>query len=119
MRDYKRTDRVGDLIRAEIADILMKKIKDPRIGFVTLTEVDVSPDLRHAKVFFSELTAQPPTMEGLTSAVGFIRSELKKRLYLRYIPDLVFCRDDSIERGARMATLLDELKRTDEPAASH
>lgn len=107
--DFKRADRVGDLIRTEIADILLRKIKDPRVGFATMTRVEVSDDLKHAKVFFSVLGGEKEkkeTLRGLRSAVSFIRGELGRRLKLRYTPEIVFIFDESIERGAKMLDTL-------------
>jgi ribosome-binding factor A len=102
-RQYKRSDRVGELIKEEISNMLIHEIKDPRIGFVTLTKVILSNDLRKAKVFISilgEKAEKEGCFEGLRSARGFIRGELGKRLNLRYI---------SIEYGARISQLLANL----------
>jgi len=112
MLGYKRTERLNDQIRMEIADILMTKVKDPRVGFVTVTSVEVSPDLRCAKVFVSILTALAPsekTMEGLTKAAPFIRGELGRRLHIRYIPELTFQLDRSAEETDRVLKLLDKI----------
>ena len=112
MLGYKRTERLNDQIRMEIADILMTKVKDPRVGFVTVTSVEVSPDLRYAKVFVSILTALAPsekTMEGLTKAAPFIRGELGRRLHIRYIPELTFQLDRSAEETDRVLKLLDKI----------
>ncbi len=112
MLGYKRTERLNDQIRMEIADILMTKVKDPRVGFVTVTSVEVSQDLRYAKVFVSILAALAPsekTMEGLTKAASFIRGELGRRLHIRYIPELTFQLDRSAEETERVLKLLDEV----------
>ncbi|HLB95026.1 MAG TPA: 30S ribosome-binding factor RbfA [Nitrospiria bacterium] len=112
MLGYKRTERLNDQIRMEIADILMTKVKDPRVGFVTVTSVEVSPDLRYAKVFVSILAALAPsekTMEGLTKAAPFIRGELGRRLHIRYIPELTFQLDRSAEETDRVLKLLDKI----------
>ncbi len=109
---YKRAERVADLIRMEVADILARKTKDPRVGFMTVTGVDLSPDLRVAKVFVTTLQEgqeEEKALEGLTHALGFIRAELGRRLTLRYIPELKFCRDISEQRGNRIDQLLDSL----------
>jgi len=114
MTEYKRADRVGDTIRHEIADILLKKLKDPRVGFVTMTRVDVSDDLRHARVFVSVMgdeASKKNTLKGLNSARDFIRVELGKRLKLRVTPEVAFSIDESIERGARMLDILRNLKK--------
>jgi ribosome-binding factor A len=112
MENYKRTDRLGDQFRMEIADILLKKIKDPRIGFTTVTAVEISVDLRHAKVFVSSLeesAAKERTLEGLKRASGFIRSELGKRLKLRRIPELAFYQDQSMEKAAHLYEVIEGL----------
>ena len=114
MENYKRTDRLSDQFRMEIADILLKKIRDPRIGFITVTAVEVSVDLRHAKVFVSSLeesAAQQRTFQGLKKAAGFIRSELGKRLKLRRIPELVFQEDHSLKEVAHLYEVMEGLRR--------
>ncbi len=111
--DFKRADRVGDLIRAEIMDILLRKTKDPRVGFATVTAVKVSDDLKHARVLVSVMGGEDDkrrTMKGLKSAVSFIRGELGRRLKLRYTPELTFALDESIERGDKTLDLLKKLK---------
>lgn len=113
MFSYKRSDRLGGQIKEEIADIIMRKIHDPRIGFVTVTHVDLSDDLKNAKVYVSILDDskdKKATINGLLSASGYIRAELKKRLSIRFIPDLVFKIDDSVKEGIRMVRILDELE---------
>jgi ribosome-binding factor A len=104
-----RLERVGQLIRDEIADILHREIQDPLIGFVTLTEVEVSPDLRHAKVFFSVLGSPEQvqdSIKGLLRARKHINALLADRLDLRYIPKLRFVYDDTAAKAQRMAELL-------------
>jgi ribosome-binding factor A len=104
-----RLARLRELFKAEISAIVHKEMKDPRIGFVSVTDVDLSPDLRHAKVFVSILgdeAAKARTMAGLASAQGFIRTELGSRIRLRRVPELLFRLDESIERGARVQRLL-------------
>lgn len=104
-----RLARLRELFKHEISAILQREIKDPRIGFVSVTDVELSPDLRHAKIFVSILgdaEAKAKTMAGLGNARGFIRTELGKRIRLRYIPEVHFKLDESIERGARIQHLL-------------
>jgi ribosome-binding factor A len=104
-----RTERIGDLIQAEVSWILARRVKDPRIRMTTITGVDVSPDLLQAKVFFSvhgEEAAWTSTQEGLEAAAGFIRRELGGRLRLRRVPELTFVADRSLERAARIERLL-------------
>lgn len=96
----------------EIADILMRKIKDPRIGFVTVTGVDVSDDLRNAKVFVSIYGgSREDTLKGLESAAPFIRSELGRRMRLRLVPEILFRFDETVERGAHLMDILRDIKK--------
>ncbi|MCK8823503.1 30S ribosome-binding factor RbfA [Fuchsiella alkaliacetigena] len=108
-----RPRRVGELIKQEVSQMLLQdEIKDPRIGFVTITDVEVSGDLRHAKIFVSVLDdeqAKEETMEGLKNAVGYIRRELGQRIRLRHTPEIIFRYDNSIERGTKIFKILEEL----------
>ncbi|MCD6334848.1 MAG: 30S ribosome-binding factor RbfA [Candidatus Latescibacteria bacterium] len=110
--EYKRADRVSGVLQEEIS-LLVRKLKDPRIGFVTITGVDVTIDLRYAKVYVSVMgddeTVRAQTLEGLYSAAGFIRRELGRVLSLRRIPEIAFRYDESVERGARIDALLNSL----------
>jgi ribosome-binding factor A len=109
---YSRADRVADQIRMEVADILMRKIKDPRVRSVTVTDVELTNDLRIARVFVTALGADAETKDvfaGLAKASGFVRGELGRRLTLRYLPEVVFVKDVSGPRGDRVLQLLDEL----------
>lgn len=106
-----RTTRVGELLRAEIAELLLREVKDPRIGrgMVTITEVQVSPDLRRAVVYVSHLGTdeeRDEALAGLRHSAPFLHRELVHRLSLRNVPELVFRFDPSIERGARLAELI-------------
>jgi ribosome-binding factor A len=102
-------------MKQEIADILMRKIKDPRIGFVTVTDVEVADDLRNAKVFVSVYGSEKAaTLKGLESASPYIRSELGRRMRMKFIPELLFRYDDSVERGAHINELLHEIQEKDE-----
>jgi ribosome-binding factor A len=97
----------------EIADILFRKTKDPRIQSVTVTDVEMTRDLRQARVFFTTLAEEEAqVLEGLSKATGFIRGELSRRLSLRYSPELIFKKDVSGERRDRILSLLDELHGT-------
>ena len=114
MTTFKRADRVADLIQGEISDILLKQVRDPRIGAVTITGVKVTDDLRLAKIYFVELaqdTIHAETLAGLEKATGFLRRELGKRLQLRCVPDLIFRVDASFAYGNRIERLLAEIKR--------
>ncbi len=109
---YKRATRVADQIRMEVADIIMRKTKDPRVGAVTVTDVEVTNDLRLARVFMTTMLDAEREREafaGLEKAGGFIRSELGRRLNLRYTPELVFQKDTSGPRGDRILSILDHL----------
>jgi len=109
---YSRADRVADQIRMEVADILMRKIKDPRVRSVTVTDVELTNDLRIARVFVTALGTDAETKDvfaGLAKASGFVRSELGRRLALRYLPEVVFVKDISGPRADRVLQLLDEL----------
>jgi ribosome-binding factor A len=109
--EYKRSDRLGDLIQREISDILQRRIKDPRIGFCTIMRVDVSDDLRYAKVRVSIMGTkqeQKNTLLGLKSAAGFIRKELGQRIPVRHTPELSFLLDESVSYSIRIARLIEE-----------
>lgn len=118
MTNFKRADRVADLIKAEISDILLKRVRDPRIEHVTITGVKMTDDLRSAKVFFVQMghdTCSKETLTGIQKATGFLRKELGIKLQLRYVPDITFVYDKSFEYGSRIDRLLEEIKekRTD------
>ena len=113
MLQYKRSDRLGDLMQREISDILHRQIRDPRIGFCTIVRVDMSDDLRHAKIRVSIMgseSQQKSTLAGLKSASGFIRREIGSRIALRHTPEIVFVLDKSVEHSFRIAQLLEEEK---------
>jgi ribosome-binding factor A len=114
---YNRADRVADQIRMEVADILMRKIKDPRVRSVTVTDVELTNDLRIARVFVTAMGTDAEKNEifaGLAKASGFVRSELGRRLTLRYLPEVVFLKDVSGPRGDRVLQLLEELQSKNE-----
>lgn len=118
---YKRADRVADQIRMEVADILMRKIKDPRVRTVTVTDVELTADLRIAYVFVTTMeqdAAEREVFVGLSKASGFVRAELGRRLTLRYLPEIVFKKDMTGPRGDRVLQLLDELHSEDERAGT-
>jgi len=109
---YKRADRVADQIRMEVADIVMRKIKDPRVRSVTVTDAELTADLRIAHVFVTTMEkdeAEHDVFVGLSKASGFVRAELGRRLTLRYLPEIIFKKDVSGPRGDRVLELLDEL----------
>ena len=104
-----RIARLRELFKEETSAILQRNMRDPRIGFVSVTDVELSPDLRHARIFVSiygNAEAKARTMEGLRSAEGFVRTELARRIRLRYTPEVTFRIDESIEQGDRVNRLL-------------
>jgi ribosome-binding factor A len=108
----QRIRRVQNLLRAEISNVILLKLKDPRVGMVTITEVEADADLKHARVFVSVLGSveqRENVLTGLSSGAGFIRSELMKVLHLRPMPVLDFQADDSLARGARTLELLERI----------
>ncbi|NJD29319.1 MAG: 30S ribosome-binding factor RbfA [Chloroflexi bacterium] len=108
-----RTDRIDQLIRQELGEILARDVRDPRIGFATVTDVETAPDLSHARVWVSVI-GQPAerdaALEGLRHAMPFVRRELASRLRLRRVPELHVRLDDTAERGTRVLRLLSELE---------
>ncbi len=109
-KDFPRALRVAEQIRREIAELLRSEVKDPRVGMVTISDVEVSRDLKHAKIYFTALGDQDlidSSQAGLDSAVGFLRHELGKRLKVRTIPDLRFIYDYSLLQGERIDALID------------
>ena len=114
-----RREKLQELFKEEASAILQRRLRDPRIGFVSVTEVELSADLRHAKIFVSVLgdeEAKRRTMEALDRAAGFVRSELGRRVTLRYTPEVLFRLDESIERGTRVVALLREVTQKEPPA---
>ncbi len=119
----RRTERLGEQIRGELARLLRQEVTDPRVGLVTLTRIDVAPDLSHAKVFWSALDAVPhgktprpthadaDTAKGLASAAGFLRTQLARALATKRVPELRFVKDDSLEVGAETLRVLKEIER--------
>src|SRR5262245_10515930 len=119
MSHSPRPERVADAIQVELADILSRRLKDPRHGFLTVTAVEVTPDLRRARVFISALS-EGELEEGLDTLVrakGFIRTELGRRIRLRFMPELEFRADHSTEQGLRMQSLLRDLEEGKIPPA--
>lgn len=113
MTSFSRMERINDLLKEEIALLLQREIKDPRIGFVSVTRVRTTKDLKNAKVYISvygDEEAQSQAIQGLDSAAGYIRSLLFKSLSLKTVPKLTFVLDESIAYGARISSLLRELE---------
>jgi ribosome-binding factor A len=109
----RRHNRLADQIQSEVAEMLEGELKDPRIGFATVTRVDLSPDLGHARILVSVLgddEVREQTLAGLASATGYVRRELAQRLRLRRAPELTFVFDRGAEEAARIDALLDKLR---------
>ena len=110
-KDFARTSRIAEQIRRDLAELIRTELKDPRVSLVTLTDVEVTADYAHAKVFFTTL-AEPAHLEeitaGLKRASGFLRRELGKRIKIHHLPELHFVYDPSVERGTRLSQLIDE-----------
>lgn len=116
-----RRARIADQIQRELAELIRLEVRDPRVGMVTLTGVELSRDQSHAKVFFTALGASSDAehaREGLQHAAGFLRTNLAHRLSTRSVPELHFEYDESVERGVRLSRLIDEAVKPRAPAAS-
>jgi ribosome-binding factor A len=111
MHPYKRSVRVSDLIREEVADIIMNKIKHKTLGFVTVTGAKVSDDLRHATIYLSVLNAEDSkkTVHKLNSSASFIKGELARRLKMRHVPKVTFMLDEAIAYGRKIDKILDDI----------
>ena len=112
-----RPQRVAEQIKQETAKIIRDELKDPRLGFVTVTTVNVSNDLRHVKIYVSVLgdsQSKEQSMAALNNATGFVRRELGKKVKLRYTPEVIFRFDDSIEHGVKIHRLLNEMQGKEE-----
>ncbi len=116
MHPYKRSIRVADLLKEEIADIVLHKLKDPRVGFITITDVRVTDDLRFARVYVTVLnkTEEETTIAILNAAKGFFRTELSKRLRMKVLPKVEFFKDEAIEYGSRIDELLNRIRQEEE-----
>ncbi|MEC9490429.1 MAG: 30S ribosome-binding factor RbfA [Halanaerobiales bacterium] len=113
----KRAVRVGELLKEEISQIVLREMKDPRIGFVSVTDVVVSGDLRHAKVFISVYGSnkeKEETLAGLQQAQGFVRKLVGERVKIHHTPEIIFRYDDSIENGVHISEIIKDLKETGE-----
>ena len=116
-KEYSRSQRVVEQIRRELAELIRLEVKDPRVGFITLTDVEITPDYAHAKVFFTSMLGEekvPEMLIGLRRASGFLRRELGRRVRIHTTPELHFVYDKSVEEGSRMSRLIDEVVREDE-----
>lgn len=107
-KEFSRSHRVAEQMRRELADLLQFEVKDPRIGMVTITEVEVTGDMAHAKIFYSAAKASDAVQKGLEKSSGFLRTQLAKRMLLRTVPQLHFVYDASIDNGMKMTQLINE-----------
>jgi len=114
-KGYARADRVNEQIRRDLADLIRTELKDPRIGMISLTAVEVTADYAHANVYFTTMTdrsAVETILAGLKKASGFLRLQLGKRIKIHQIPELHFKFDESLERGISLSALIDEANAT-------
>lgn len=117
---FSRKDRINEQIRRELAELIRAEVKDPRVGMVSITEVEVTPDYAHARVYFSTLADETKIAEvalGLQKASGFLRRELGRRVRIHTTPQLHFIHDTSLERGADLSRLIDEASRLSDQSA--
>lgn len=120
-KEFSRSSRVSEQIHRELSELIRLELKDPRLtsklSLVTLTDVEVTPDYAHAKVFYTSLAGeehQREIEEGLRHSAGFLRRELGRRIRIHHIPELHFVYDSSVERGTRLARLIDEAVKSDQ-----
>ena len=109
-KDFPRARRVADQMQRELSELIRLEVKDPRVGMLTITEVEVTRDMDHAKVFFTTLGGKPEhdaCLEGLQRASGFLRTQLSQRMQLRQVPKLSFVYDQSVERGVQLSQLIE------------
>jgi len=111
VKSFSRSSRVAEQIRRELAELIQLELKDPRVSLVTLTDVEVTPDYAHAKVFYTTLAGaehQAEIAKGLSAASHFLRRQLGKRIHLHHLPELHFVFDSSVERGTYLSHLIDQ-----------
>jgi ribosome-binding factor A len=109
-KGFQRSERVAEQVRRDLADLIRTELKDPRVGMISLTDVELTPDYAHAKVFFTTFNSEhlEDIERGLKRAAGFLRRELGKRIHIHTLPELHFVYDNSIERGTSMSQLIDQ-----------
>jgi ribosome-binding factor A len=115
-KEFSRSQRVAEQIRRDLAELIRLEVKDPRVGFISLTDVEISPDFSHAKVYFSSMRGEEgleEILKGLHRASGFLRRELGKRIRIHTLPELHFHYDKSVLEGSRLSALIDEAVRVD------
>jgi ribosome-binding factor A len=117
MANPHRQEKLGELLAAELSELMRTRVKDPRVGFASITRVEVSGDLRHAKIYVSVMGTpeeQKATMKGLSNAAGYLRHEVASRITIRYMPELTFKLDTSIEKGAHVLELIKQASQEDQ-----
>jgi ribosome-binding factor A len=115
-KEYSRSHRVAEQMQRELADLLQFEVKDPRVGMVTITAVEVTGDMAHAKIFYSATKASQSLQNGLEKSAGFLRTQVAKRMLLRTVPQLHFVYDESIDIGIKMGQLIEAARATDNKA---
>jgi len=117
-RDFKRSERVSGLLRRELAQMIQREIKDPEVGFVSVSDVEVTRDLAHAKVYVTVFNTDEArvSIKALKRAAGFLRTRLGQELRMRNVPQLHFLHDDSVETGQRMDSLIEQAVKSDQDA---
>lgn len=110
VRGFQRSDRVAEQVRRDLADLIRSELKDPRVGMISLTAVELTPDYAHAKVYFTTLDSAhlADIEQGLRRAAGFLRRELGRRIHIHTLPELHFIYDSSLERGASLSSLIEQ-----------
>ncbi len=118
---FQRSDRVAEQVRRDLADLIRSQLKDPRVGMISLTAVELTPDYAHAKIFFTTLNDEhlEEIEHGLKRASGFLRRELGRRIHIHTLPELHFVYDASIERGAELSKLIEEAVQSDVDTAAN
>ena len=112
-KEFSRSHRVAEQMQRELAQLLQFEVKDPRVRMVTITQVEVTGDMAHAKIFYSAAAASDAIQQGLEKSAGFLRTQIAKRMLLRTVPQLHFVYDASIDNGMKMAQLIDAARATD------
>ena len=115
-KEFSRGQRIAEQVRRELAELIRLELKDPRVGLISLTDVELTPDYAHAKIFFTAmggLGSVPEILEGLRRASGFLRRELGRRIRIHTLPELHFHYDRSVEEGSRLSQLIDQTVRED------
>lgn len=112
-KEFSRATRVAEQMQRELADLLQFEVKDPRVGMVTVTAVEVTGDMAHAKIFYSAAKPSASLQNGLEKSAGFLRTQVAKRMLLRTVPQLHFVYDASIDIGMKMSQLIDAARASD------